>query len=161
MILPIVPDVGLALLVLARPARVLPLYAAVIAGALGGSLLMHVLATADPVTTERLLLVVPGINAAMLADVDRRIAADGLGAFGQVGPGAPLKAWSAGWTEAGGDVVGTAIGAVLNRLTRIGPVVVAAWLAGRLAGGWLRRRDRLVTGLYAAAWIVVYVVFVV
>jgi membrane protein YqaA with SNARE-associated domain len=154
--LPIVPDVGLALLVLARPGRAIPLYAAVVIGAVAGSLVMHALAAADPAAIERLLLAVPGIDASMLAEVDRRIGTEGIAAFGQVGPGTPLKAWTAGWAEADGSVAGTIAGAALNRFTRIGPVVVAAWVVGRLGSGWLRRHDRLWICLYAAFWILVY-----
>jgi hypothetical protein len=157
LVLPIVPDVGLALLVLAAPARAVPLYAAVVAGAVGGSLVMHALAAADPSAVERLLLAIPGIDGFVLAVVDDRIAADGIAAFAQVGPGPPLKAWTAGWTEAGGDGVGSAVGAVLNRLTRIGPVVAGAWVAGRVGADWLRRNDRVVVGLYAALWVLAYV----
>jgi hypothetical protein len=158
--LPIVPDVGLALLVLAAPRRVVPLYGAVIAGAVVGSLVMHALAAWDPGAVERLLLAIPGIDAGMLADVDRRIGNGGVGAFGQVGPGAPLKAWTAAWTDAGGSLAGTLAGAVLNRLTRVGPVVAAGWVGGRLAGGWLRRHDRLAIALYAGFWILVYALLV-
>jgi membrane protein YqaA with SNARE-associated domain len=154
--LPIVPDVGLALLVLGRPQRAVPLYAAVIVGGVVGSVVMHGLVAADPAAIERLLLTVPGIDASMLADVERRIGTDGIAAFGQVGPGTPLKAWTAGWAETDGNVAGAIGGAVLNRLTRIGPVVVAAWVAGRLGGGWLRHHERLAIGLYAAFWILVY-----
>lgn len=159
-VLPIVPDVGLALLVLARPGRGLALFGAVVAGAVLGSLAMWGFASSDPAAIERLLLAVPGIDAAMLGDVDRRIANDGLAAFGQVGPGAPLKAWTAGWAEAGGGVLEAAVGAGFNRVTRIGPVVAAAWLAGHVAGPWLDRHGTLVVAAYAAAWIAVYALFV-
>jgi membrane protein YqaA with SNARE-associated domain len=159
-VLPVVPDVGLALLVLARPQQAIRLFGAVIAGAVAGSLVMHGLAMSDPAAIERLLLAVPGIDASMLGEVERRIGEDGVAAFGQVGPGTPLKASTAGWAGARGDVLGTVAGAVLNRVTRVGPVVAMAWVGGRLAGGWLRRHDRLVVVCYVACWVVVYALFV-
>ena len=159
-LLPVVPDVGLAFLALARPGRAGLLFAAVVAGAIGGSLVTWGLASAEPELVERLLVALPGIDASTLAEAELRLAADGVAAFAQVGPGIPLKVWTAGWAEAGGPLTGALAGSLLNRLTRVGPVVLAAWIVGRLAGGWLRRSDRLVAALYAIGWIVLYTLVV-
>ncbi len=159
-ILPIVPDVGLALLVLARPARWAVLFVAVIAGAVTGSVALYALASADAAAVEAALLRVPGIDSPMLETVDRRVATDGVLAFAQFGPGPPLKVLTAGWAASGGDPFQGVVGAAINRLTRIGPVVVASWLVGRAAGPWLRRHGGIVVAAYVALWIGVYALFV-
>ena len=159
-ILPIVPDVGLALLVLARPARWAVLFAAVIAGAVAGSVALYALASADAAAVEAALLRVPGVDSLMLETVDRRLATDGVLAFAQLGPGPPLKVLTASWAASGGDPFLGVVGALINRLTRIGPVVVASWLVGRAAGPWLRRHGGIVVAAYVALWIAVYALFV-
>lgn len=160
LILPIVPDVGLALLVLARPARWPVLFAAVIAGAVAGSVALYGLASADSAAVEAALLRVPGIDGPMLDVVDRRLATEGVVAFAQVGPGPPLKTWTASWAASGGDPLLGMVGAVVNRLTRIGPVVVASWVIGRAAGPWMRRHGGGVVAAYVAIWVAVYTLFV-
>ena len=48
---------------------------------------------------------------------------------------------------------------LLNRVTRIGPVVLVAALGGRLFPGWLRRHERLVLPAYIVAWTVFYAIY--
>ena len=48
---------------------------------------------------------------------------------------------------------------LLNRVTRIGPIVLVAALAGRLFPGWLRRHERLVIPAYGVAWTVFYAAY--
>jgi hypothetical protein len=76
--------------------------------------------------------------------------------FAQVGPGPPLKVYTTEWVEAGGGPIALAAGVVLNRLTRIGPIVLAAAVAGWLLPGWLRRHERVVVVGYIVAWTVFY-----
>jgi hypothetical protein len=72
--------------------------------------------------------------------------------FAQVGPGPPLKVYTVEWTAAGGSFPGLILGVLLNRVTRIGPIVLVAALAGRLFPDWLRRHERPVIAGYAVAW---------
>jgi hypothetical protein len=89
-ILPVVPDVGLCLLVLAAPRRAAQQLLAIVAGALVGTLLLAVLSTAAPNDVRSMLLSLPGIDATMLAEADMTLADRGSPVC-QFGPGAPLK----------------------------------------------------------------------
>jgi hypothetical protein len=158
-VLPIVPDVGLALLALAAPRRTVALLGAVVVGAVIGSLVLVALVAGWPAEVQSLLLGLPGIDAGMLTDVDMRVANDGLVAFAQVGPGPPLKAYTEAWVAQGGDAGGVIIGTVINRITRIGPVVVVAAIAGTVAGSWIRDHARTTVVAYSAAWLVFYGIY--
>jgi hypothetical protein len=155
-VLPIVPDVGLGLLVLAAPRRALRLFGAVVVGALAGTVVLAVFATQAPDAARGVLLAIPGIDPETLAGVDRTLARDGLAGFGQLGPGAPLKVYTVEWLARGGDVVGLLVGAVLNRITRVGPSLIAAAAIGYVAGPWLRRHSKVALAAYAAFWLLVY-----
>jgi len=48
---------------------------------------------------------------------------------------------------------------VLNRLTRIGPMVLAAALIGWLAPAWIRRHEALVLTAYGLFWLATYVLY--
>ena len=158
-VLPIVPDVGLCLLVLAAPRRTLVLFAAVVIGAIAGTLVMAVLAIQAPDAARALLLAIPAIDPALLASADEALARDGVAGFAQLGPGAPLKVYTVEWLAQGGDIGGLLVGTVLNRITRIGPALIAAAVIGQFAGSWLRRHSRLTLAAYAAFWILVYVAY--
>jgi hypothetical protein len=153
-VLPVVPDVALALLALGAPRR-----AAALFGAVAGSIVLAAAASATPGRVDAMLLTLPGIDADAIASVDAHLAADGVLGFAQVGPGPPLKVYTVAWTEAGGSWPGLILGVLLNRVTRIGPVVLVAALAGRLFPGWLRRHERLVIPGYAVAWTAFYAIY--
>jgi hypothetical protein len=155
-ILPVVPDVGLGLLVLAVPRRALRLFAAVVAGGIVGTLLLAILATQAPDAVGGMLLGIPGIDAAMIADARADLAHDRILGFAQVGPGAPLKVYTAEWQSLGGDIAGLVVGAILNRLTRIGPALVVTAALGWFLAPWIRRHAAVTLVAYAAFWIVVY-----
>lgn len=157
--LPIVPDVGLCLLALAAPRAAPRLFGGVLAGALIGSGIMAGLATADPAAVRAMLLALPAIDGAMLIDVERAVADQGTVAFAQVGPGPPLKVYTAAWIGDGGDLPGLLLGVVVNRMTRIGPVVVVAALAGIALGRWWRAHDRLTMSGYVLAWVAFYAIY--
>jgi len=158
-VLPIVPDVGLCLLVLAAPRRTLVLFAAVVIGAIAGTLVMAVLAIQAPDAARALLLAIPAIDPALLASADEALARDGVAGFAQLGPGAPLKVYTVEWLAQGGDIGGLLVGTVLNRITRIGPAFIVAAVIGQFAGSWLRRHSRLTLAAYGAFWILVYVAY--
>ena len=158
-VLPIVPDVGLCLLVLAVPRRTVALFAAVVIGAIAGTLVLAGFAQQAPEAARAVLLAIPAIDPALLASADQALARDGVLGFAQLGPGAPLKVYTVEWLAQGGDIAELLVGTVLNRITRIGPAVVVAAVVGQLAGSWLRRHPRLTLAAYAAFWILVYVAY--
>jgi membrane protein YqaA with SNARE-associated domain len=156
---PVVPDVLLCLLALVVPGRAARLFLAMVAGALVGSAALYVLALADPAAAERLLLAVPGITPAMLDSARAAVAGGSPLALALVGPGIPLKVYTFAWAGGPATPVALAAGIVVNRLTRIGPDVAAAYVVGRLAPDWLRRHDRVVLVAYGAAWLLVYLLY--
>ena len=158
-VLPIVPDVGLCLLVLAAPRRTLVLFAAVVTGAIAGTLVMAAFAQQAPDAARALLLSIPAIDPPLLASADQALARDGVAGFAQFGPGAPLKVYTVEWLAQGGDIAGLLVGTVLNRITRIGPALIVAAVIGQLAGPWLCRHSRATLAAYVAFWILVYVAY--
>ena len=157
-VLPVVPDVALGLLALAAPRRAGTLFAAVLAGAVAGSLVLAVAATAAPRQVEAMLLALPAIDDATFASVDASLDT-GVTGFAQVGAGPPLKVYTTEWVEAGGGPIALIAGVVINRLTRIGPIVLVAAMIGWLSPGWLRRHDRAVVVGYGVAWTVFYALY--
>jgi hypothetical protein len=158
-VVPVVPDVALGLLALAAPRQALALFVAVVLGAIAGSLVLAVLATGAPAEIERMLLALPAIDGTTLATVEVRLASDGVAGFAQVGAGPPLKVYTATWIASGGGVASLVAGVILNRMTRVGPVVAVAALAGSLMPDWLRRHERLVIAGYVLAWTGFYAVY--
>jgi hypothetical protein len=158
-VLPVVPDVALGLLSLAAPRRAAALFGAVLVGAVAGSIALAAAASAAPASVDGMLLALPGIDADTIATVGARLATDGVLGFAQFGPGPPLKVYTVEWTAAGGSWPGLILGVLLNRVTRIGPVVLVAALGGRLFSGWLRRHERLVLPAYIVAWTVFYAIY--
>jgi hypothetical protein len=157
-VLPIVPDVGLGLLALAAPSRAARLFGAVLVGAVAGTLVLAVIATQAPDAARAMLLALPGLDAAVLAEADRALTDQGIAGFAQFGPGPPLKAYSVEWLGNGGDALGLLGGALLNRITRVGPVLLVLAAAGVLFGSWFRRHARLTLVTYTALWVGLYAV---
>jgi hypothetical protein len=157
---PIVPDVGLGFLALATPAALgLPL-AAAIAGGVVGALVLAVLCARRPKAVERLLQLQPGLGAAGMEEASRRIATRGGVGFAQVGPGLPLKAYVVAFLRDRPDTsMATIAGlSLLNRFTRIGPVVAAFAVLGTLARP-LDLDVGLVAVVYLLGWTVFYATF--
>jgi hypothetical protein len=157
-VLPIVPDVALGLLALAAPRRAASLFAAALAGALAGSLVLAWMTVTAPAQVDAMLRAIPAIDGDTIANVAQELDDEGVAAFVQLGPGPPLKVYTAQWVETGGGAIG-AIGVVLNRITRVGPVVLVAAVAGWVLGPWLRRHDRPVVGVYVLAWTFFYAAY--
>lgn len=156
--LPIVPDVGLCLLALAAPRQAAGLFAAVLVGAVAGTLTLAFLTTVGPDAVRAMLLALPGIDASLIVEGNSQLQRDGILGFVQFGAGPPLKVYSNEWLALGGDVPGLVIGAILNRLTRIGPVVLVATGAGMFLASKIRRRSGATLAAYAAFWIAVYAI---
>jgi membrane protein YqaA with SNARE-associated domain len=157
--LPVVPDVALYALVVLAPRRAVPLFAAVVLGALAGSVVLSAIAAARHEVAMGLLLALPGIDDRLLSAAATSVVNEGLGAFIGVGPGTPLKVDTVAWTAAGGSPLLLAVGVVVNRLTRIGPGVVVMAGLGIAAPGLIRRYGPALAGLYAAFWIVLYAIY--
>ena len=156
--LPIVPDVGLGLLALAAPRRAARLFGAVLAGALAGTLVLAFLTAQAPDAVHAMLLALPGVEASQLVEANGQLRRDGVLGFVQYGVGPPLKVYSNQWLAQGGDIPGLVIGAIFNRLTRIGPVVLAASGAGMLLASWVRRHSAGTVAAYTAFWVALYAV---
>jgi hypothetical protein len=156
--LPVVPDVGLGLLALAAPRHAARLFGAVLVGALAGTLVLAVLWAAAPEAVRAMLLALPGIDSSVIAEANSQLQRGGALGFAQFGVGPPLKVYSSEWLGLGGDVPGLVVGAVLNRLTRIGPALLVATAAGVLLATGIRRHDRATIAAYAAFWIALYAI---
>ena len=157
-VLPVVPDVGLCLLALAAPRQAARLFAAVLVGGVAGTLILASLTAVAPDAVRAMLLALPGIDGAMIAEANGQLQRDGVFGFIQFGVGPPLKVYSTEWLALGGDAPGLVLGAVLNRLTRIGPVLLVASGAGLLLASGIRRRSGAMLAAYAAFWIALYAV---
>ncbi len=157
--LPVVPDVALGLLALAAPRQALRLFLVVVAAALAGTVVLFALSMAAPDAAYALLAALPGIDAATVDKARLAVAGGDPASVAGFGPGVPLKVYTFAWATGPGSPAGLALGVVLNRVTRVGPVVLALAVLGRLAPVFLRRHERLVLVLYAAAWLAVYVLY--
>ena len=145
---------------MATPAALgLPL-ASAIAGGVIGALALVVLRHRRPDVVDRILAFQPGLGATGMADARVRIAKRGGAAFGQVGPGLPLKAYVVAYLHdrPGTGFVEIAGLAFLNRLTRIVPIVAAFAVLGYLARP-LDVPAGLVALIYALGWVLFYAAF--
>jgi hypothetical protein len=157
--LPVVPDIALGLLALAAPRQVLRLFLVLVVAALAGTAVLYAVATAAPDAAYALLTSLPGIDAAAVDIARGTVAAGDPASVAGFGPGMPLKVYTLAWATGPATPVALALGVVLNRVTRVGPVVLALAILGRLAPGFLRRHERLVVGVYAAAWVATYALY--
>jgi hypothetical protein len=156
---PIIPDVIIGLLALVMPCRAMRLFIAMTLGALAGSAVLALLSAAAPDAVSSMLLALPAIHPAMLADTAQAVASADPLSMAQLGPGTPLKVFTFAWATGPGSPAGLAAGVVLNRLARVGPVVVALAILGSAAPAFLRRFDRLTLAVYTAAYVALYAVY--
>jgi membrane protein YqaA with SNARE-associated domain len=152
----VVPDVALDLLAFAKPRRTPLLFAVSIVASILGTAVLFALAISQPASTQALVLAVPFIDQSMLDAARATVASGDPSSLALFGPGTPLKVYTVAWASGAGTPLGLLLAVVLNRLTRIGPTLLAAMGLGALIPAWLRRHDRLVVALYIAVWIVVY-----
>ena len=157
--LPVVPDVVLYLLALAAPRQAGRLFAAAIAGAVAGSAMLAGLTIVEPDAARSLILVVPGVDPAMVEAAQRAVAGGDVLGFVGFGPGTPLKVYTLAWALAGESSLLLLLGVVINRLTRMGPGVLVTALIGAMAPGFLRRHERPVIAIYVALWVATYVLY--
>jgi len=156
---PIIPDVVIGLLVLVAPRRLLVLFVALVAGALAGSAVLYALSLIAPGAVHSMLLALPGIDEAMLAAARDTVASGNPMSIAQVGPGAPLKVDTYAWAIGPSTPFALVVGAVLNRITRIMPVLLLLAALGWIAPGFIRRHDRLTLVVYASAYVVLYAIY--
>ena len=158
-VFPVIPDVGLLLLVLVVPRRWAALFGAAVAGGLAGTVVLYLATMAAPDAVERMLLALPGIHPPMLTAAASSVASGTPWSFTLVGPGTPLKVYTFAWATGPAAPAALLVGVVLNRLLRIVPGLVVAHLVGRRASAFIRRHDLLVLAFYAGMWVVGYAVY--
>ena len=154
--LPLIPDVLLGLLLLAAPRRFVILFVSLCLGSLAGSLVLYGLTVADPEGVRHLLLVMPGINEPMVTAASATVASGNPTCLLLFGPGTPLKVFTFAWANSAASPVGFLPAVILNRVSRIAPLALAQAGLGLLAPDFLRRHERIVLGLYGAAYLVTY-----
>jgi membrane protein YqaA with SNARE-associated domain len=157
--LPIVPDVVIGLFALVAPRAVPRLFVALVVGALLGTAVLYALATVAPEAVASMLLALPGITPDMLAAARVQVAGGDPLSIAAVGPGTPLKVYTWAWATGPANPVALAIGAVLNRITRIALPLAMLAIVGLVAPAFLRRHDRLVLAAYAAFYVVAYAIY--
>jgi hypothetical protein len=153
---PVIPDLALGLLVLVAPRRALALFAATIIGGLAGTAILYGLTLADPAAVRTMLLALPAIRPSMLVEATALVAGGDPFALVLFGAGAPLKVYAWAWAAGAGTPAGLGFGVILNRLSRIGPLVLVAAVIGTVGAAFIRRHDRLTLAVYAAFWAAVY-----
>jgi membrane protein YqaA with SNARE-associated domain len=157
--LPVIPDVLLGLLLLAAPRRFPILFGALCLGSLTGSLLLFGLTTINADAVRHLLLDLPGINAPMITAASQKVASGDPTSLLLFGPGTPLKVFTFAWANGVASPNGFLLAVILNRVSRIAPLALAQAVLGAMAPDLLRRHERLVIGLYFAAYAVFYAAY--
>ena len=158
-VFPVIPDVAIGLLALVVPRRAVPMFGALLVGALAGSAVLYGLSLASPAAVEGMLLALPAIPPSMLTEAAVTVADGSPLSMATAGPGTPLKVYTYSWATGPATPIALAAGVVLNRVTRIVPGLLLLAIVGRVAPAFLRRHDRLVLTVYAAAYVAGYVVY--
>ena len=140
---PIIPDVLLGLLVIARPRRVAKTLTAAIVGSTVGAVLLYGLASSWPTQAERILPHLPLAFEADVISVRERIGQDGALAFLQQPiSGIPFKVWAIVGATSGLPAVPALPIVILARAARMSLValvvaVLGARFATRIRDYWL------------------------
>lgn len=154
----VVPDVLYTLVAAFRPARALAHVGAATGGALLGGALMFAWSSGDPARARAVVAGVPAVGQRMLDDTEERLRARGsLALFDRPLGGVPYKVYAVLAPEhfSPGRFL---LLSPLARLERFAP----AWLAFTLLWALTRHareRGRLVLGIHALAWAVIYVYY--
>ena len=156
---PIIPDSAIGLLALVVPRRALRLWAALIVGALAGTVVLYALTVAAPGAVEAMLLALPGIPPSMLEHAGTVVAGGSPASIAIAGPGTPLKVYTWAWATGPATPLALLAGAFLNRITRVAPGLIALTALGVLAPGFLRRHDRLTLVVYVGCYAIAYPVY--
>jgi hypothetical protein len=152
---PIIPDVLLGLLVIARPHRVARTLTAAIVGSAVGAVLLYGLASSWPMLAERVLPHLPLAFEADIVSVRESIGQDGAFAFlRQPISGIPFKVWAIVGATSGLPPVPALPIVILARAIRMSLVsfvaaVLGAWFATRIRDYWL---------VFLAIYVTVFVV---
>lgn len=158
-LLPVVPDVALDLLGLVAPRRSPVLFLVGVMASLAGTVVLFALAASQLASAQALVLALPAVSQPMLDAARATVAGGDPTSLALFGPGTPLKVFTVAWAADSGPLLALLAGAVLNRLTRIGPALLACVGVGVVAPALIRRHERLVLGLYTAFWIVTYAAY--
>lgn len=151
----VVPDVLLSAVALTSVRRALVLSVWVLAGALVGGTLMWLLGRADLATGKELLVLLPAIDAEMIADVGDQLESSGLPSL-FAGPvtGTPYKIYA---LQAGGlgiSLVQLLLVSIPARMLRFVIVTLAVGGISKLLERWLNLRWR--RALLALSWTAFY-----
>ena len=151
----IVPDVLLSAVALTSVRRALVVSMWALAGALVGGALMWAFGRTYPMTATSLLVVLPAIDAAMVADVSEQLSASGLPAL-FAGPvtGTPYKIYAVQAGQLGIGLVEFLLVSIPARMLRFVAVVLAVGGVSRLLQCWLGLRMRCV--VLALSWTAFY-----
>jgi hypothetical protein len=152
----IVPDVLAALLVLFVPRRTTLMLAAVIVGAALGAICLSWL-TSLTVGVGDVLVALPGISDSDLAHVSGELRSTGPIAFLT----APLQAMPVKLYIHEATMLGMPLPAivgmtVLNRMVRVGIVLIVAATIGTVLRGPIERRPLVAAAIYCAIWVAIY-----
>lgn len=152
----IVPDVLLSAVALTSVRRALTLGVWVLAGALVGGTVMWMLGRAQPATGTELLVLLPAIDAAMIADVGQQLQSSGLPAL-FAGPvtGTPYKIYALQSGNLGVGLLEFLLVSVPARMLRFVAITLAVGACSALLGRWLNLRWRRM--LLALSWTAFYV----
>jgi len=160
----IVPDVLLGAVALFAPRAAPRVLAFTLAGALaGGALTYGVANELRPSRSEALLDGVPTVNAKAIRRVGREMRADGPRsiAYGPLRMGTPYKLYARAAAVEDEAFSSFILWSIPGRLERMLLVTLLAALVGFFARGRIAARPRAALACYGAAWLAVYVVYVV
>lgn len=151
----IVPDVLLSAIALTSVRRALTISVWVLAGALLGGTLMWALGRTEPATGTELLVLLPAIDAAMIADVRMQLESSGLPAL-FAGPvtGTPYKIYALQSGNLDIGVVEFLLVSIPARMLRFVVVTLAVGGVSAMLGRWLDLRWRRV--VLALSWTAFY-----
>ncbi len=151
----VVPDVLLSAVALTSIRRSLLLSVWVLAGALVGGALMWAFGRADLAHGKDLLVLLPAIDAAMIADVGRQLESSGLPAvFAGPVTGTPYKIYALLSGGLGISLVQFLLVSVPARMLRFIIVTMAVGGVSKLLERWLNLRWR--RALLALSWTAFY-----
>lgn len=151
----IVPDVLLSAVALTSVRRALVIAVWVLAGALVGGALMWAVGRTAPETGHSLLVLLPAIDAGMVADVGEQLGTSGLPAL-FAGPvtGTPYKIYAVQSGQLGIGLVEFLLVSIPARMLRFVAVTLAVGGVGRVLERWLGLRARRI--VLALSWSAFY-----
>jgi membrane protein DedA with SNARE-associated domain len=159
----IVPDVWIGWVALvARRAAWAVLGFTLVGALVGGTLTYAASAASAPSTSASILDGVPTVHEDAILRVSREMEEHGPRSvvFGPIRMGTPYKLYARAAGVQDEPLAAFLFWSIPGRLERMLPLTVLALLAGLALRGWVTARPRMALGLYAAAWLAFYGVYV-